>query len=52
MRFLTRKDGELSSYFDKVGEKNFNGTTMKKILIKNRTNQANEGKVLGQLPLE
>ena len=57
MRALTSNDGGLMSYFDKIDETEAenNNTTIKHSLINNHTgaaNEANKGKIVGQLPLE
>ena len=53
MRLLTSKDGDLSSYFDKKGESVIdNDNPLKRILINNHAQEANKGKIKGQLALE
>ena len=57
MRVITSKDGDLMSYFDKIDETevNNNNNTLHHLLISNHTgvaNEANKGKIVGQLPLE
>ena len=54
MRLLTQKDGELSSYFDKIDETEpgFNNTTLKHMLINSHDNEDNKGKIRANLPLE
>ena len=53
MRLVTEKDGDLSTYFDIINEKEngINDSTLKKILINNHT-EANRGLIRGHLPLE
>ena len=54
MRLLTQKDGDLSSYFDKIDETEaeINNTTLKKMLINSHTDDNNKGKIRANLPLE
>ena len=54
MRLLTQKDGDLSSYFDKINETEagINDTTLKHMLIISHTNDDNRDKIGGNLPLE
>ena len=52
MIVLTSKDGNFSSYFDKIREDSNNNTTMKEIPIGEHTFQTNEGKVFGRLALQ
>ena len=54
MRLLTQKDGDLSSYFDKIDERvaKIGDSTLKKLLIDSRTNEDNKGKIIANLPLE
>ena len=53
MRFLTSKDGDLSSYFDKNGGAVINDINpLKRILINNHAIEANKGKIKGHLALE
>ena len=54
MRLLTQKDGDLSSYFDKIDETEaeINNTTLKHMLINSHTNEDNRGKIRANLPLE
>ena len=53
MRLITSKEGDLSSYFDKNGESVLdNDNTLKQILINNHAQEANKGRVKGQLALE
>ena len=54
MRLLTEKDGDLSTYFDKIDEAegSIDGSTLKKLLINNHTNDDNRGKIRANLPLE
>ena len=54
MRLLTRKDGDLSSYFDKIGETEAGNTnsTLKHLLIDSHTHDYNKGKIRAILPLE
>ena len=52
MRLLTSKDGDLSSFFDKIGASALNDKNiLKRILINNHT-AANKGKYKGQLALD
>ena len=53
MRFLTTKDSDLSSCFDKNGEKALNDyNLLKQILTNNPADEVNKGRVEGQLLLE
>ena len=54
MRLLTQKDGDLSSYFDKIDETEAGiaGSTLKHMLIDSHTNDDNRGKIRANLPLE
>ena len=54
MRLLTKKDGDLSSYFDKIDETEggINNSTLKHMLIDSHTNDDNKGKIRANLPLE
>ena len=54
MRLLTQKDGDLSSYFDKIDERvaSIGDTTLKKMLIDSHDNEDNKGKIRANLPLE
>ena len=57
MRVLTSKEGDLMSFFDKTDETEvgINKTTMNFLLINNHIsvgNEANKGKIVGQLPFE
>ena len=54
MRLLTEKDGDLSTYFDKINEADagINNSTLKKMLINSHTNADNKGKIKANLPLE
>ena len=54
MRLLTQKDGDLSSYFDKIDETEaeINNTTLKKMLVNSHTDDNNKGKIRANLPLE
>ena len=56
MRSLTSKVGDFLSHFDNVFEKNtaadFNSTSFKQILIHIHKQEANKGKIKGQLKLE
>ena len=45
----TSKDGDLSSYFDKINENKINNTTLKEIIVDNHTIQSNKGKIFGHL---
>ena len=51
MRVLTSKDGDLSSYFDKINENNIKNTSWEERLIDNHTIQANKGKIFAILLL-
>ena len=54
MRLLTQKDGDLSSYFDKIVEReaSIGDSTLKHMLINSHTNDDNKGKIRANLPLE
>ena len=54
MRLLTQKDGDLSSYFDKIDEREAGNTnsTIKHMLIDSHTIEDNKGKIRANLPLE
>ena len=54
MRILTQKDGDLSSYCDKIDETKaaINNSTLKHMLIDSHTNENNKGKIRANLPLE
>ena len=54
MRLLTQKDGDLSSYFDRIDETEagINNSTLKKLLIDSHTNNDNKGQIRANLPLE
>ena len=54
MRLLTQKDGDLSSYFEKIDETEagINNSTLKQMLIDSHTNDENKGKIRANLPLE
>ena len=54
MRALTSKDGDLLSYFDNIDESQAesNNTSLKQMLINNHSEEANRGKIKGQLILE
>ena len=53
MLLLTSKDSDLSSCFDKIGEKPLdNDNSLKEILFNNYTDEVDKGKVQGHLPLE
>ena len=54
MRLLTQKDGDLSSYFDKIDETEggIDNSTIKQLLIDSHTNEDNKGKLGANLPLE
>ena len=47
MRILTQKDGDLSSYFDKINEAEdgINNSTLKHLLIDSHDNNGNKGKI-------
>ena len=53
MRLLTSKGGDLSSYFDKLGEVVINyDNPLKRKLINNHAVDANKGKIKGHMALE
>ena len=54
MRLLTQKDGDLSSYFDKVDETEagITNSTLKHLFNDSHTNEDNKGKMRANLPLE
>ena len=53
MRLLTSKDSDLSSCFDENAETQLNDKNLsKQSLINNYPDEANKGKIKGQLPLE
>ena len=54
MRLLTQKDGDLSSYFDKMDETEAGTTnsTLKHMLIDSHTNENNKGKKKANFPLK
>ena len=54
MRILTQKDGDLSSYFDKMDEREAGiaNSTLKHLHIDSHTNDDNKGKIRANLPLE
>ena len=54
MRLLTQKDGDQSSYFDKIDERvaEIGDSSLKKLLIDSHTNEENKGKIRANLPLE
>ena len=54
MRILTQKDGDLSSYFEKIDETEaaFTNSTIKHLLFDSHTNDDNKGKIRANLPLE
>ena len=54
LRLLTQKDGDLSSYVDKIDETEagINNSTLKHILIDSHSNDDNNGKIGANLPLE
>ena len=54
MRLLTQKEGDLSSYFDKIDETEagINNSTLKHLLIDRHTNDDNKSKIRANLPLE
>ena len=53
LRLVTRKDGDLSTYYDTIDESEdgINGSSLKQILIKYHTDD-NRGSITGHLPLE
>ena len=54
MRLITQKDGDLSSYFDKIDETEagINNSTLKHMLNDSHTNEDNKCKIRANLPLE
>ena len=48
MRVLS-KDGDVTTFFDKSNENDFNNKSLKEILIDNHTKQANKRKLSGQM---
>ena len=54
IRLLTLKDGDLSSYFDKIDETEagINNSTLKHMFIDSHSNEENKGKIRANLPLE
>ena len=54
MRLLTQKDGDLSSYFDKIDETEAGiaNSTLKQLRIDSHTNDDNKCKIRANLPLE
>ena len=54
MRFLTQKDGDLSSYFDKISETEAGiaDSTLEHMLIDSHTNEVNKGRIRANLPLK
>ena len=54
LSLLTQKDGDLSSYFDKIDETEagITNSTLKHLLIDSHTNDDNKGKIRANLPLE
>ena len=53
MRSLTSKDNDLSSCFDKNGERALdNNNVLKRILFNNHATDANKGRIRGELALE
>ena len=54
MRLLTEKDGDQSSCFDKIDETEAGiaNSTLKHLLIDSHSNDDNQGKTRGNLPLE
>ena len=54
LRLLTHKDGDLSSYFDKIVEREagIGDSTLKHMLIKSHINEDNRDKIIANLPLE
>ena len=54
MRLLTQKDGDQSSYFDKIDERvaGIGDSTLKKLLIDSHDDDNNKGKIRANLPLE
>ena len=54
MRLLTQKDGDLSSYFDKIDEveAGIANSTLKRLLVDSHDDDNNKGKIRANLPLE
>ena len=54
MRLLAQKDGDLSSCFDKIDEREAGNTnaTLKHMLVDSHTNEDSKGKISAKLPLE
>ena len=54
MRLLTQKDGDLSSYFDKIDEREdgITNSSLKHLLFDSQTNDDNKGKIRANLHLE
>ena len=54
LRLITEKDGDLSSYFDKIveTEAGITNSTVKHLLFDSHTNDDNKGKIRANLPLE
>ena len=54
MRLLTQKDGDLSSYFDRIDERvaGIGDSTLKHMPIDSHTNKDNKGKMRANFPLE
>ena len=54
MRLLTQKDGDLSSYFDKINETegDIGNSIIKHMLINSHTDDDNKRKIRANLPLE
>ena len=54
MRLLTQKDGDISSYFDKIDEREagITNSSLKHMLIDSHDVEDNEGRIGANLPLE
>ena len=54
MRLLAQKDGDLSSFFDKIDEREAGtaNSTSNQLLLDSHTNDDNKGKIRANLPLE
>ena len=54
LRLLTQKDGDLSSYFDKIDETQagITNSTLKHLLIDSHNNEDNKGRIRANLPLD
>ena len=54
MRLLTQKDGDVSSYFNRVNERvaGISDSTLKHMLIDSHTNDDNKCRIRANFPLE